>query len=95
MTSVYDTWTEREFMQAVTEYAQLKGWHIFHPYDSRRSDPGYPDLTLARNGSALWMELKTMKGKLTAEQGAWLGELGAGAFLFRPSDMPRIREMLE
>jgi len=89
-----DLISEAEFQATVIEQARAFGWSVYHTHDSRRSDPGFPDLTLARNGVALFMELKTMSGKLTAEQSAWLEELGANANLFRPSDRERITELL-
>ena len=98
-----DVVSECEFMANVKQLARFFGWRVFHNFDARRSDPGFPDLICVRDGHLLFMELKTEKGKATPEQDAWLRELrnvaifagqGVRAGLFRPSDMPRIREML-
>lgn len=38
--------TEGELQQAIIDLARVLGLLIYHPYDSRRSEPGYPDLTI-------------------------------------------------
>jgi len=82
-------------MAAVIELATLAGWLVFHPYDSRRSAPGYPDLTLCKPGHAvIFAELKTAKGRLRPDQRRWLAALGdcpgVVAAVWRPSDWPAI-----
>ena len=57
--------TEREFMEAVRHLARMTGWRCYHTHDSRRSEPGFPDLVLVRGGKALFVELKTAHGRLT------------------------------
>ena len=64
--------SEREFIRAVGELAQLAGWSTYHTYCSRRRVPGFPDLVLARPGELLFIELKTDLGRLTPEQRDWL-----------------------
>lgn len=99
--------TERQFQDAVVEYARLNGWLVYHPYDSRRSTFGFPDLTMARKGRVVFAELKTQTGKVRGEQQRWLEELTRGAdgethfpterisvFLWRPSDWPEIERAL-
>ena len=66
---------ERSFQAAVVEYAKLNGWMVFHPYDSRRSEPGYPDLTMVRDGVLVFAELKVGKNKTTPAQKKWLEAL--------------------
>jgi hypothetical protein len=68
--------TEREFQTAVVEYARLLGWKVFHPFDSRRSEPGWPDLAMARNGQLILAELKTERGRVSRDQQRWLDALG-------------------
>ena len=67
--------TEKGFMQAVVDLARLQGWLVYHPYDSRRSQKGFPDLTMVRDGRLMFAELKTGKGKLTPAQEEWREEL--------------------
>lgn len=67
--------TERDLQAQIIEIAKAYGWMCFHPYDSRRSEPGFPDLTLVRNGHLIFAELKTEKGTTSKAQDKWLTEL--------------------
>ena len=85
--------TEAEFQTAVVELAQLRGWLVYHTYDSRRSAPGFPDLVLARQNVLLFWELKASKGRATAAQREWLDALkatGANVDVLYPEDWPAI-----
>jgi hypothetical protein len=90
--------TEKEFQRAVIDLAERHGWRCYHTGDSRRSEPGYPDLTLVRRGVLVFAELKTEGGKPTAEQRAWLADLeavpGVTVRLWRPSDWPEVVSLL-
>lgn len=90
--------TEAAFQAAVIELAQRCGWLVFHPFDSRRSTPGYPDLTLCKPPRLLLMELKTERGRVRPEQREWLAALaqcpGAEVALLRPHDWPVIEAAL-
>ena len=75
--------------------AALLGWyHIYHTFDSRRSQVGFPDLTLVRDGRLVFLELKTEKGKATAEQESWVAALalvpGVHAEIVYPRDLDRL-----
>jgi hypothetical protein len=62
---------------------------VYHTHDSRRSEPGFPDLVLVRHERLLFVELKSGKGKLTPAQAQWFGRLsqaGASVRVWRPSD---------
>lgn len=61
-------------MSEVIKLAKYLGWLVYHTHDSRRSEPGFPDLIMIRNGQLVVAELKSAKGKLTHEQKAWLME---------------------
>jgi hypothetical protein len=81
--------TERTFQAALVGFAQRVGWMVYHTYDSRCSEPGYPDLHLVHpvQGRSLFRELKTEKGKLTPAQQKWLAALkdaGVDADVWRP-----------
>ena len=67
--------TERQLQDAVLKLARLQGWLVYHTYDSRRSQPGFPDLVMVRKGQLLFVELKGAKGKLAREQREWIGAL--------------------
>jgi hypothetical protein len=95
--------TEKGFQAAVVEYAQLRGWLTYHTYDSRRSDPGFPDLTLVRDGRLIFIELKSATGRLTTGQHAWLRALrkvddrsngAVHAYVWFPTDWPTIEDVL-
>lgn len=70
--------TEAAFMRAVIRLAKEHAWLCYHTHDSRRSLPGYPDLTLVHpeRHVALWAELKVPGGVMTLAQQRWLAALG-------------------
>ena len=70
--------TEKEFLAAVTELAGYTGLLVYHTYDSRRSDPGFPDLVLAGGRGVIFAELKTDHGELSTAQVTWKWRLLAG-----------------
>jgi hypothetical protein len=89
--------SERAFMQAVMDYARLLGWRVYHVHDSRRSEPGFPDLCLVGHGRVIFAELKTERGRLTDAQRDWLRELeeaGVAAFVWKPSSWAHIEAVL-
>jgi hypothetical protein len=90
--------TEKRFMAQVVELARLRGWLVFHPYDSRRSQPGFPDLVLVRGRRLLFAELKVGRRELTADQQRWVDALrGAGqdVRVWRPTGWPEIEAALD
>ena len=96
--AIYEAQNEKEFMEAVIDLAKQCGWLVFHPYDNRRSEPGFPDLTLVRDKMLIMAELKTERGKVSQPQQEWgdaLSQvLGVEYRLWRPSDLPEIEAML-
>lgn len=80
--------SERQLQSAVVELAKWLGWMIYHTFDSRRSNPGFPDLTLVKGNTLLFVELKAAKGVLTQAQTEWLQALGfvATVATWRPCD---------
>lgn len=83
--------TEAALQACVIALAQRNGWLVYHTHDSRRSQPGYPDLHLIHpaTGRSLFRELKTQKGRLSPAQREWLDGLtatGADAAVWRPAD---------
>lgn len=80
---------EAALLDAVREACKVMGLRCYHVHDSRRSDPGFPDLVIVGAGRVLFRELKTAAGRLTAEQRAWLADLtraGCDADVWRPND---------
>lgn len=92
--------TEAAFLQAVMRLARGHGWLAYHVHDSRRSLPGYPDLTLVHPTKhlALWAELKVPGGVVTLQQAHWLKALGeverTEAHLWMPENMEEICRVL-
>lgn len=100
--------TEAQFERAVVELAQLCGWLDYHTRDSRRSNPGFPDLVLVKGYTLIFAELKTEKGRVSEAQQRWLdalrqlaepvvGEMTGHSIhvcLWRPSDWDEIRAAL-
>ena len=64
--------TEAELQANVLELARLLKWRCYHTFDSRRSEPGFPDLVMLRGERIIVAELKSERGRLTTEQDAWL-----------------------
>lgn len=82
-------WTEAELDSALREASKDAGWIRYHTYRSVRSPAGFPDLVLVRPPEILFVELKSAKGKLTAEQETWLASLracGLEVYVWRPAD---------
>lgn len=96
--------SETAFMAAVIRVAKEHAWLCYHTHDSRRSLPGYPDLTLVRPphggrpGEAIWAECKVPGGRLTLQQAHWLEVLGqverTEAVVWVPEAMPEIVKKL-
>jgi hypothetical protein len=71
--------TEKLFQRQVVELAKMLGWRVFHPFLSKWSERGFPDLTMvrARDRRLIFAELKAEAGRLTPAQGEWQELLGA------------------
>ena len=86
--------SEAQWQRKVRDLCELYGWGpIYHTHDSRRSDAGFPDLTMVKGDRLVFAELKKETGKLTPEQRVWLAALvaaGQEATVWRPSDLPRV-----
>ena len=67
--------SEMELQQAIIDYAEMRSYRVYHTHDSRRSQPGYPDLHLVRGDRSIFVELKREGKSPTAEQSAWLEAL--------------------
>ena len=91
--------SERDFQRQVVELAELTGWRTYHTYDSRRSNPGFPDLVLVRAPRVIFAELKREKGRVTVAQRDWARVLracpGVEYYLWRPSGWDEIEDALQ
>jgi len=83
--------SEDDLFEAIRELAVLLGWRLYHTYDSRKSVAGFPDLVLVNRMQrrVLFVELKGPRGRVTAEQQAWIDALvacGEEAGVWWPQD---------
>lgn len=87
-----DSWSEKDFQQRVITLARSLGYTlIYHTHDSRRSQPGFPDLVLVspRTKRILFRELKSATGRISPDQKHWgdtLREVGADFDFWYPKD---------
>lgn len=84
---------ERELQTGVLSLARLMGLLVYHTYDSRRSQPGFPDLVIVGPRGVLYRELKTINGRVSPDQQKWLAALqraGQDAGVWRPDQWPDV-----
>ena len=89
--------TEKQWMELVIRLATYCRWQTMHVYDSRRSEPGWPDLVLCRAPELIFAELKTDQGRVTAAQQDWLDRLaacGQEVHVWRPRDFHAVQKRL-
>lgn len=90
--------SEAAFQQVVIDYCSFRGLLVFHDNDSRRNRAGFPDLVIVGSRGYLFAELKTQTGRVRPDQQTWMDRLddaGAPVRLWRPSDWPVIRMILD
>jgi len=90
---------EKELLAQVRRLAGALGWISYHTHNSRRSEPGFPDLVLARRGRIIFAELKIPPRDLTAPQLIWISALGdctgdVSVHVWTPEDLDVIAEIL-
>jgi hypothetical protein len=90
---------EHDWQTRVVDLARLRGWLVYHPHDSRLSEPGWPDLAMVRGGRLILAELKSPHGRLTPKQATWLEALrfvrGIEVHHWQPDDWPTVTEVLK
>ena len=82
--------TEATLQEQVRKLASNLQLFHFHPYDSRRSQPGWPDSVIIGPRGILYRELKSQSGRPTSEQtevGYRLKAAGADFAIWRPADL--------
>jgi len=88
---------EAQFQQQVLQLARLNGWWCYHTYDSRRSQPGLPDLILIRE-RVVWAELKVRPNRLRPNQKDCLNRLQNAqqeTYVWYPEDWDAIVQILQ
>ena len=82
--------TEKDLLEQCRAAAKTLGLLCYHTHDSRRSEPGFPDLVIAGRRGVLIRELKTERGRVTLAQFTWLDALitaGVDADVWRPMSL--------
>lgn len=93
--------SEADLQRSVIEAARWRGWLVHHCRAAQRQsgqwatpiqgDAGFPDLCMVHpSGRMLVRELKSARGKVAAEQSAWLDAfraVGVDATVWRPADL--------
>ncbi|RDI73289.1 VRR-NUC domain-containing protein [Gaiella occulta] len=89
---------EKDWQRQVIDLANTFGWQRpMHIYDSRRSEPGWPDLALVRDRLVL-LELKRENGRLTADQKRWIRallEAHVEVYVVRPRHYQELARVLQ
>lgn len=96
MTPTLKPMSEKAWQKQVIQLATMLGFRAYHTHLSKWSNPGWPDLVLVRE-RIIYAELKTDKGKVSAEQAAWLtalAEAGQECYVWRPASFESVRETL-
>ena len=90
------TMSEKTLSQRVVELARARGWKVarWPTWRATGTDPGVPDLLLAREMRVIFAELKIAKGKLSPAQEEWryaiepaFGDTNVEYFLWRPMEL--------
>jgi hypothetical protein len=90
--------SEDEFLAFVLAHARWRGWLCYHTHDSRKSEPGFPDLVMVRGERLLIVELKAANGRFSDAQREWLAAFdlvpGVETCRWKPHDVPAIVAVL-
>ena len=92
--------TEKDFSQAVYDYARMVGWKAVRWPDWRPTGttPGVPDMMLVRGKRLVFAELKAAGGRLSEAQREWLWalrETGAEVYIWKPAIWNEIEAVLK
>lgn len=89
---------EKQFQDQVVQLAKHCGWLVYHTYDSRWSEPGFPDLLMMRGERIVVAELKAVTGRVSQDQRKWLAAFKRisyiETFLWRPTDWDEVERTL-
>lgn len=88
--------SEADWQRRVTDYCTVLRLLWYHVPDSRRTNPGFPDLVIAGPGGVLFVELKTERGKVSAHQQTWIDTLEphVQTRVWRPSQWDEVYDTL-
>jgi len=86
---VADRMREDELFELIRGEMNARGLLFYHTYNSRRSNPGFPDLVVVGPRGILYRELKRQKKNPEPAQVVWIERLrlvGQDVDTWRPSD---------
>jgi hypothetical protein len=94
-----DARSEKQFQAEVVKLAKANGWLPWSCTISRKSQAGWPDLTLIRGNRIVFAELKFCTKRSAAQLtfGEALSAVGGNVeyYCWRPEDWPQILEVLK
>ena len=84
--------TEADVDRFIRNALVMAGYLVYHTHDSRRSEPGFPDICAVHptTGHLFFAELKGDTGRVSEAQTQWLNALGKSAAdvaLITPANM--------
>ena len=89
-----ETVGERRWQVQVRAWLHRAGFVSYHTFDSRKSEPGFPDIIAILPGVVIIaVELKTNRGRVTSSQQFWLDafrSVGIYTGVWRPRDSDAI-----
>jgi hypothetical protein len=89
--------TECGFQDAVIQLAKLRGWKVYHTWNSKHSEAGFPDLLMLRGERIIAAELKRDGKRPTPAQDEWLvafGRAGVLVYEWHPKDWDDIQRTI-
>jgi hypothetical protein len=91
--------SESEFMTAIIDEAKRTGWLVYHTHRSDKSEAGFPDLVMVRQGRMVVAEVKRVGGTPTMEQVRWLLDMarvpGIEVYCWDAADFDKVVQTLE
>ena len=87
---------ESAVQSAIIGLAQTFGWRVYHTFDSRKSQAGFPDLVLVRD-RVIYAEVKRGGQKPRQSQVDWLNALsraGAEVYVWTEEDYQDVASIL-
>lgn len=87
---------EKQAQSMIVDLARLLGWRVYHTFDSRKSQAGFPDLVLVRD-RVIYAEIKRAGQKPRPSQVEWLNALscaGAEVYVWTEADYDEVASIL-
>lgn len=87
---------EKQIQSAILDIARVLGWRVYHTFDSRKSQAGFPDLVLVRD-RVIYAEVKRAGQKPRQSQVDWLNALsraGAEVYVWTEDDYDEVASIL-